>query len=173
MKKLIIATAIVCVAAVSQASTVNWGITTAASLDTTKFASGTAYLICVDDLARPTTLTEQTAGDWYNANKSKFSSAFRTADVANGAIYESEVIESPTGRKNYWLLIDNNETVDDKHYFAISTTTKALNIQAGTMNQTAAWGAASQMATYNVPEPTSGLLMLLGMAGLALRRRRA
>ena len=27
--------------------------------------------------------------------------------------------------------------------------------------------------TTSVPEPTSGLLMLLGMAGLALRRRRA
>ena len=26
---------------------------------------------------------------------------------------------------------------------------------------------------YNVPEPTSGLLMLLGMAGLALKRKRA
>ena len=25
----------------------------------------------------------------------------------------------------------------------------------------------------NVPEPTSGLLMLVGLAGLALRRRRA
>ena len=27
--------------------------------------------------------------------------------------------------------------------------------------------------TFNVPEPTSGLLMLLGIAGLALRRKRA
>ena len=33
--------------------------------------------------------------------------------------------------------------------------------------------AAPAWSTGAVPEPTSGLLMLLGMAGLALRRRRA
>ena len=37
----------------------------------------------------------------------------------------------------------------------------------GTSSTPTAWSTAA------VPEPTSGLLMLLGMAGLALRRRRA
>lgn len=174
MKKLIIAAAILCAAVAARASTVNWGITTAANLDETKFATGTAYLICVDDLARPS-LTADTAADWYKANASSLASkAFRTASVTDGAVYETEVIESPTGRKNYWLIIDNGATVDADHYIAVSTTQKAINIQSGTMNQTAAWGAASQMSIYAVvPEPTSGLLMLIGMAGLALRRRRA
>ncbi len=174
MRKLIIAAATACTAVVIQASTVNWGITTAGSLDATKFASGTAYLISADQLARPS-LTAETAATWYSANKDKLaSSAFRSAAVSAGAIYESEVIETPAGRKNYWLIIDNNATVDSEHYFAVSTTQKAINIQSGTMNQTAAWGAASQMATYAaVPEPTSGLMLLLGIAGLALKRKRA
>ena len=34
-------------------------------------------------------------------------------------------------------------------------------------------GVATSWQAAAVPEPTSGLLMLLGMAGLALRRRRA
>ena len=34
-------------------------------------------------------------------------------------------------------------------------------------------GAASNWQTAAVPEPTSGLLMLVGLAGLALRRKRA
>ena len=36
-------------------------------------------------------------------------------------------------------------------------------------NESVSWSGA----VASVPEPTSGLLILLGMAGLALRRRRA
>ncbi|MCR5413849.1 MAG: PEP-CTERM sorting domain-containing protein, partial [Kiritimatiellae bacterium] len=35
------------------------------------------------------------------------------------------------------------------------------------------FATAGNFKTAAVPEPTSGLLMLLGVAGLALRRRRA
>ena len=51
---------------------------------------------------------------------------------------------------------------------------------AGTMSGDAAksasggyQGAGWYTASSNVPEPTSGLLMLLGVAGLALKRKRA
>ena len=172
MKKLVIAVAIVCAAAISQASNVNWGLT--GKVDDTIFASGTAYLICVDNIAKQTFADDAAAATWYAANSASLASkAFRTASVTDGAIYESEDISSAIGRKNYWLLIDNN--VDgDGHYIAVSTTTKALNITTSSLSVSANWLASSQMANFNVaPEPTSGLLMLLGMAGLALRRKRA
>ena len=51
--------------------------------------------------------------------------------------------------------------------FASMTNSSRLTLDASAGYSTAGWYAAS------VPEPTSGLLMLLGMAGLALRRRRA
>ena len=40
------------------------------------------------------------------------------------------------------------------------------------VNRTIGYGTQSGV-TQSVPEPTSGLLMLVGLAGLALRRRRA
>ena len=38
---------------------------------------------------------------------------------------------------------------------------------------TAVSGSGVSYTAFAVPEPTSGLLMLVGLAGLALRRRRA
>jgi len=171
MKKLIIAAAIICAGVTSQASNVNWGMTGA--IDDTIFASGTAYLICVDNIAKPS-LTAENAATWYAANSASLASkAFRTASVTDGAIYETEDISQAIGRKNYWLLIDNNVDGDD-HYIAVSTTTKALNITTSSLSVSANWLASSQMSNFNVaPEPTSGLLLLLGFAGLALKRKRA
>lgn len=48
---------------------------------------------------------------------------------------------------------------------AMSTPSKAAAMDASAGYTSAGW--------YAVPEPTSGLLMLVGLAGLALRRRRA
>ena len=171
MKKLIIASIAITFAIVTQASNVNWGLS--GSVDTTTYASGMAYLICVNDLAKPTITDDASAAEWYKDNGSSLgTAAFRSASVVDGEVYETEDISSPTGRKNYYLVIVNS----DDNYMAISTTTKALNITTSSLNISAVWTASTQMASFStasVPEPTSGLLMLLGMAGLALRRRRA
>ncbi len=56
----------------------------------------------------------------------------------------------------------------------IVTGTKSVTFTSSTGAQTLGFGAQSSATwTSAVPEPTSGLLMLLGVAGLALRRRRA
>ena len=90
MKKLIIAASIVCAAAITHASTVIWGLN--APVDSTIYASGTAYLICVNDLAKPT-LSAETAADWYAANSASLAGkAFRTGDVVDGAFNTSEDI---------------------------------------------------------------------------------
>ena len=57
----------------------------------------------------------------------------------------------------------------------------AIDINAAATSGAAAMSASDgfkgagwySVATSNVPEPTSGLLMLLGVAGLALKRTRA
>jgi hypothetical protein len=169
MKKIIMAAAIVCAAVCAQASTVNWGLS--AAIDATTFASGTAYLVCVTDLAKPSLADDAAAQAWFTANSATLADkALLSGTIADGMISGSDVVESPTGRKNYYLVLVN----EDNTAMAVSTTTKAINIQGGTMNATAKWDGASQMTSYAlVPEPTSGLLMLVGLGALALRRRRA
>lgn len=167
MKKLIIAAAIACVAAVTHASAVNWGLSS--PVDATTYASATAYLVCVDNLAKPS-LTAETAAAWYKDNGASIAGkAFRSATVTDGAVLASESIDEAIGRKNYWLVI----VADDEKNFAVSTTTKALNITTSALTVNAQWIGGSQMTSFSVPEPTSGLMLLLGIAGLALKRKRA
>ena len=176
MKKLIVAAAIAVVCAVAQASALNWGIS-GGTLDTTKFASGTAYFIAINDVARPTLADDAAAGEWYAANIATVkSSALFSGTVTGGAFYSAaEANDLTHSRQNYWMLIDNGEAADADHFFAVATINKGVTFNANSsVAVTASWNA-SQFSTYAaaVPEPTSGLLMLLGMAGLALRRRRA
>jgi len=63
------------------------------------------------------------------------------------------------------IIIDPLDT--SVGYLEIANTTGSDNAPtAATSYSSAGWYTA-------VPEPTSGLLLLIGMAGLALRRRRA
>ena len=85
----------------------------------------------------------------------------------------------------YAVIIDSSDIASANWAFLVEENSKAVG-SAGTQlmlsNTEGGWDAGYIGATgygaagngwYAVPEPTSGLLMLLGMAGLALRRRRA
>ena len=48
-----------------------------------------------------------------------------------------------------------------------------VQVKWGDQSERIAAAGAGAWASASVPEPTSGLLMLVGLAGLALRRRRA
>ena len=62
--------------------------------------------------------------------------------------------------------------VGDDEATSISFASDSFGAGALTASASAANGWAAVSST-DVPEPTSGLLMLLGVAGLALRRKRA
>ena len=63
-----------------------------------------------------------------------------------------------------------NSSISDPQVIKLGAAQATGTTMVGFANMASATAASNWAA---VPEPTSGLLVLLGMAGLALRRRRA
>lgn len=103
--------------------------------------------------------------------------ATSTADVDGGYIEWSSTSASKDDLVYAAIVID--DTADNKQYAANAFSATASNsgivgadaaavnwVNNGTVGAATVW-------TASVPEPTSGLLLLIGMAGLALKRKRA
>ena len=183
MKKLMIMLAAACMAVAANASTFSWGITSA--LDTEKFASGTAYLFytSASSLTLPDTSSFATKTSFSQADiTSSGATLYGTGAVVDGVFLSDPetltLLDGTTGVKRFYMAVIS----DDGKEVAIVTSTKTARIMGSTTAAAASWNA-SQFATFTaaaetpdtpaIPEPTSGLLMLVGLAGLALRRRRA
>lgn len=185
MKKLLIVAATIVTAGMLNAATVSWAsgaIKTPTSKDggwsTTSVVSGdvASYLFLLT--------SEQYAS--YGANASAIYSDFKdgkiTADksITTGVASTLKTDNVYTSGDTVYaaiLYIDSNvasyEGVDEFYMATTSTWTfpsssnkSFTNVAGGIGNWTAVGGGS-------VPEPTSGLLILVGLAGLALRRRRA
>ena len=79
--------------------------------------------------------------------------------------------DSKTGNYSVFVVAIS----EDGQNLAVANAAKTLNIRNVATPANATY-VASNFTTYtasSVPEPTSGLLLLLGVAGMALRRRRA
>ena len=148
MKKLMIAAAIVCAAVVSQAAAYNW--TTAnvkAYGSTTDLANGSAHIIL------------------YVAGTSTIY-AEDDAPMVNGVIGKLVGGNVPAGTQ-----VDAQYVLKDA---AGNTFTSALLTKKNATDPANAPIAFGSRGSWTAaPEPTSGLLLLLGVGALALRRRRA
>lgn len=184
MKKLIIAAAIVCAAALSQAASVSWTCTLVKNGSAGASNAGIAYLMLASDVADFTAL----AGKGATAVNAALADALISYTPGTAGKYTHDAVDNATlgltdgtSYGNAYLVIFDTATVTDASKFYV-TQTKALETYEGDKVASLSFGsqsAASKLdSNWNavaaaVPEPTSGLLLLLGVAGLALKRKRA
>ena len=189
MKKLMIAACAIALAGVVQAATATWGsgaIRTAEDADggwssTAVNAAGALVTMNIyfidsetyDDLAEA---TQQEIYDAYSRLNPNLTGQNKNATTGAliGAITINESAETALEAIEYAVAI---ATYTDETYGDMFIATRAKTTYNAGTKRGSATGIIATVGNWqgpgDVPEPTSGLLMLLGMAGLALRRKHA
>ena len=181
MKKLMFMLAAVAMAACVQAASVSWSTVAMYTAEGAKIADKATVYVYLMDADTYSGLTDvwATYGDDVKAG----GSGAAASKTSGKYTHKASNIYAPNGTAvanttYYAAIIATYGTGDDMKYYAekASVTTgedgeAAFNVGVGKLDTAVA--AASNWQSAAVPEPTSGLLMLVGLAGLALRRKRA
>ena len=178
MKKLFVIVAAAGFSLAASASTVTWGAADATTIDSSKITEGTFYLMYASSAFDASAFT----GDSFSADTLAaagldktfdtfaYSSSGTTSKKNNAITPVSTGVSAGNGKTVYEVLISS-----DGKNLAWGQTTINLAAAAG-LNQTKTLGeftyvAAGGGSQGDIPEPTSGLLLLVGAGMLALRRK--
>ena len=182
MKKLIIALAAAAIAAGVQAATVQWGSGTIytpgaeGAFTTTKAAASSVsyYLWTMDAATYASTTIDGIA---------KLDKTTATANGKNNALGGTVIYQDKThfdaGATVNWAILFTYTDGDSKEWYIANKGTGTVDDLGSQLSFGNLASSSSSYATVggwtaaSVPEPTSGLLLLLGVAGLALKRKRA
>ena len=192
MKKLMIALALVVAVASANAASYSWKAATGRLFDGTGSATdnrfaGTGYLFAAGTVSESSIISALVDGTLATKLESALS---ENTFVSGRTSSTSEAFEATSLANAYFVVLGKDANGNDGVYISdYATITEAAvgdsEVAFGSQNayssafkdasagySTAGWYSAAS-STTDVPEPTSGLLVLLGVAGLALKRKRA
>ena len=182
MKKLVVMCIAVAAACVAQAAAVQWNSGTLYMADGTTKAGANDITALFWESTSSTAFSGLTAADLYAAKddpssitgyvKSQNSSALSAINLTSGTSYAS-------GTEVYAAILYINNTEGGYMSSIGHTTAGTTKVTVGDMSiydggsRGGVHGDAIDKSSWGAPEPTSGLLLLMGVGMLALRRKRA
>ena len=182
MKKLLMAAAVACTVAYANAAAIDWtaskvydAVQTAAQGKNVAANGWLGYVIMAADYD---TVTADLAAGKTDSLVSKAVGPVKTTTNKGAFNAGSASGNVASGEQSFYLIVLNSGTLAKATSYASSAkvtatidasldTTIAFQSMESATKSTASWQAVA------TPEPTSGLLLLLGVAGLALKRKRA
>jgi hypothetical protein len=177
MKKILAIAATIAVTAVANAASFSWSSTGTIykPTDSTTAVSGfTAYLISTTTVTQDALVTALRDGGSITDY-----TALSTYTTDSAAKVATTAFTADGDQSAYFAIVMDDYVYISKVATKAASTVGTQNLAFGSQSTSSASVFGSDVSYANpgwyqtVPEPTSGLLMLLGMAGLALRRRRA
>lgn len=170
MKKLVFAAVAMLTAIAANAASITWTATAAGTvLPDSSAASGVVAYLFEGSLS-DTVLKDIAAGTWDAANSGYL---YTKNANATGAISQTKIGSYENETVSFSMVLFDAATYETSQNFKYA---EVNDVVFTTANKTVAFATPLQAASWQavaVPEPTSGLLLLLGMAGLALKRKRA
>ena len=194
MKKLMFMLGTVAVAACAQAASVYWTCTYVAKGAENYVDNGLAFFVNASTLSQSDMLALN--GKGANAISSALSGfySYSGGDDGKYSVAKNDAVDNATlgladatASQVYLVIFDTSSITDASNFYV--TELKEFETLSGTESASLKWGdqedrssvagawssvkASEPEPPIDSPEPTSGLLMLIGAAGLALRRKRA
>ena len=179
MKKLIVFGFAAIAAVAANAASFAWSATAIQKVDGNSSVGSKAYLIDSSKVSRAAMIEALTAGDFSKITSDNYLLA--TDTIAQGSTGVSRInVTSGSPDKQYYsayTVILDAAPSSAKNFIVTAELTNVENpgYGGGLGDVSMSFGSQSSVAwtPAGVPEPTSGILLMVGLGALALRRRKA